>query len=155
MKKLLLLNLILLLIEFACRKDGPGSTNSRLYIPATKWTLTYIQDIITKDTLNFPIKAQQIYGPESITFSEYSDTIIVKYLCNNNGYAIYKIFAGNDSIHCSEVFRTQGSCAFDFSDWEDYLFLNLRDAYKYKITDSTLAVYSKLKYNLYFVYNKN
>lgn len=150
MKKLLFLNLFFLLIGFACTKDSSNSNYSPSYMPTTNWSLTYIQDIFSNETLNFPAKAQQIYGSESISFKEFSDTITVKYLCNNQGYAFYKIFTNIDSIHFSQVFRTQAYCP-DYSDWEDYLFLNLRDAYKYKLTDSTLTIYSKNKYNLFFV----
>jgi hypothetical protein len=154
MKKILLLNLFILLLELACTKDGSNSKISRLYLPTSKWKLTYIQDIVSKDTFNFPVEARQLYGSETISFKEESDTIMIKYLCNNDGYAIYKIFSGNDSIHFSQVFRTQIICE-DYFDWEDYLFQNIRDAYKYKMTDSTLSIYSKFNYNLYFVKDNN
>ena len=52
MKKIVVIAFVLLIIGLGCKKDSSQAEQGSL--SKTKWTLSYIQDTKTNETINYP-----------------------------------------------------------------------------------------------------
>lgn len=126
---------------FSCKKSD-NSVNQINPLLLREWQLFSIQNTKNNQVLNYP---ENISNKESITFS---DSLTMKFsgICNI-GNAQYSI--NNNNIHIINLYTTLIFCNY----WEIYLRNNLDSAYKYKVTDNQLDIYSKGAYNLVFIPN--
>lgn len=150
MKNIIIYNLFLILICYGCSKEN--TQNGQVPLLKTKWILTNIQDTKTNVITDYPSEVDQQWGTEYIILTDSLNTIIIKGLCNDGG-GNYLVNTNSDSITFSDLFMTLVLCKYE--EWELYLWDNLRTAYKYKINDNKLTIYSKGAYNLNFIQNKN
>ncbi len=148
MKKILILNFIFILIGYGCKKDSQDKQdNYQTKLIVNKWLLSSIQNTKTNVMTNYPAEVQQIWGFESLSFNDSLKAVLVKGLCNG-GSGAFPTFSGIDSIKFHGISMTLADCKYE--EWELYLWDNLDSAYKFKINDNNLIIYSKGSYNLYF-----
>ena len=142
MKTGLICCFVLFLIGTGCHKES--SRNDQLLLLKTKWILSYIQDTRTNAVINYPNDAAKVI---SIVFSDSSNVVFFKGVCNS-GQGIFSISSINDSIKITLLGTTKIACKY--VEWEAYTTSNLYNAFKFKINEGYLEVYSKGAYNLYF-----
>ncbi len=145
MKNIFILNCIIILFGYGCKKDS--SVNNQTTLLANKWLLSSIQDTKTNVMTDYPAEVQQTWGFENIVFNDSLKTVDLKGLCNG-GSGPFPTFSGTDSIKFHGLSMTLKYCKYE--EWETYLWDNLDSAYKYKINANSLIIYSKGSYNLYF-----
>ena len=142
MRKIVVIAFVLLIIGLGCKKDS--SQTGQASLSKTKWTLSYIQDTKTNETINYP---NDVSRKISITFSDSSNILSFNGVCNN-GQGTYSLSSNTGSISVTDIFTTQIACKYD--EWEIYTSNNLIASDRYKLDGTTLIIFSKGSYNLYF-----
>lgn len=142
MKTNLIFYFVLVLFGTGCHKEN--SKNEQASLLNTKWILSYIQDTRTNAIIHYPTDAKKEI---SIIFSDSANDVFFKGVCNT-GQGKFSILSVNDSIKITLLGTTKIACKY--VEWEAYTTTNLYYAFKYKINDCNLEVYSKGSYNLYF-----
>jgi heat shock protein HslJ len=143
MRKFILI--VIAIIGFSCHKEK--SNNVQVSLTKTQWELSYVQNNKTNLIIGYPTYVEQLWGFETMSFINSSDTVSVKGLCNV-GLGLYTSSTVNGTIKFNGIFMTQMLCKY--YQWEDYLWHNLDSAFQYKINDNKLTIYSKGSYNLIF-----
>ena len=142
MRKIVVIAFVLLIIGLGCKKDSSQVEQGSL--SKTKWTLSYIQDTKTNETINYPNDATRKI---SITFSDSLNILSFSGVCNH-GQGTYSFSSNTGSISVTDIFTTQIACKY--YEWEIYTSNNLIASDRYKLDGTTLIIFSKGSYNLYF-----
>jgi len=138
MKKIAIFSFILILVGTGCKKTADAD------LLKVKWVLSYIQDTKTNAIKNYPSDAARKI---SIDFTDSLNAISFNGVCNG-GWGTYSYSLGSGSIQVTDLATTQIGC--QFGEWEGYTIQNLYTAFRYKINESSLEIYSNGAYNLYF-----
>jgi heat shock protein HslJ len=141
MKKIAIFCFILISVCFGCKKAADAD------LLKVKWVLSYIQDTKTNAIKNYPgDAARKIF----IDFTDSLNVISFNGVCNG-GWGTYSYYLSTGAIKVTNLATTQIGCQFD--EWEEYTIQNLYTAFRYKINESSLEIYSNGTYNLYFTQN--
>ena len=143
MKKIAIFSFILILVGTGCKKANEKDAD----LLNTKWTLSYIQDTKTNAITHYPSDAK---NKISIVFSDSSNDIGFSGVCNG-GAGTYTYSSITGEIKVTDLMTTLIGCKYD--EWETYAVQNLYAAFRYKINESSLEIYSNGAYNLYFTEN--
>lgn len=143
MKKILIAGIALCLVMMGCKKDNPKEPP--LFMD-TVWTLTYIQNVSTKLTFNFPSDAS---GKITLVFS--GGQINIEGICNTGtgNFTTVQFDSTLGTLTVTDLSSTKVNC--DYSEWEGYVLQSLGKAYKYEINGSSLDITSTGDFNLHFV----
>jgi heat shock protein HslJ len=134
---------MIVFMDFGCKKENLKDAD----LLKSKWVLFQIQDTKTNAMTHYPNEAAKKI---SIVFSDSSNSIVFSGVCNG-GTGKYSCTSGNGEIKITDLFTTLIGC--NYSEWETYTVQNLYYAFSYEINGTTLAIYSKGTYNLYFTKN--
>ena len=134
---------ILILTGFGCKKTNEKDAD----LIRVKWVLSYIQDTKTNAIKNYPIDAARKI---ILDFTDSANVVSFSGVCNG-GWGTYSYSLGSGSIQVTDLATTQIGC--QFGEWEGYTIQNLYTAFRYKINESSLEIYSNGAYNLYFTHN--
>ncbi len=139
MKKNILLISILLSTSIGCKKSDNEKSNPLL---TGEWIFTSIQNIKTKQTLNYP---DSISVKEFIVFTDSASILSWSGICNY-GWGTYSI-NGNYINFPDGIFDSKIGC---FNNWDGYLYDNLDSAFEYNINAIQLEIKSRGSFNLFF-----
>lgn len=143
MKKILIFSSILILVGFGCKKTVVKDAD----LLDSTWILSFIQDTKTKAIMNYPNDAARKI---SIVFTDSLNVISFSGVCNG-GWGTYSYSLSTGAIKISGIVTTLIDCKY--AEWEEYTTQNLYTAFRYKINESSLEIYSNGSYNLYFTQN--
>ncbi len=135
----LLLLASFLVVTLGCTKDENGE-NQVNNLTGKFWTLKYIQNASSGSITFYPNIKEKV----AIEFSD-KNQLNFDGVCNGGAgdYAIE-----NEKLTISNIFVTQIYC--NYGEWEDTVANGLEKAYKYKINNGSLVIYSNAGYNLVF-----
>ncbi|MGD0341703.1 MAG: META domain-containing protein [Bacteroidales bacterium] len=145
MKKILILNFIMVLVGFGCEKESLKDSG----LLKTKWILSSIQDTKTNAVTNYPSDASRKI---SIVFTDSLNVLSFSGICNGGAgtYSYVPSYTFSyGAIKITDLVTTLIYC----SDWEGYTIQNLDAAFSYRINGNNLVIYSTGAYNLYFTKN--
>lgn len=145
MKKVLVMVFIFGMVVTDCKKDKQKVTPSPFL--DTEWTLSYIENVSTKATTNFPDDADRKI---KLVFHE-NGVLSFTGICNtgNGNFTIDSYDETSGGLTVSNVVLTKIGCPH--VEWEGYVSQSLGSATSYKITGNTLLISSTGDYNLYFI----
>lgn len=144
MKKILTILFISGLMILSCKKDKEAAEP----ILDTVWALSYIENVSTKLTFNYPADASKkitIVFPQSgvLDFNGICNTGSADFIID---YYDYDVSLGGLTIN--NIVLTKVGCPY--VEWEDYVTESMSKAFLYKITGSNLAISSTGNFNLHF-----
>jgi len=138
MKMNILLLLILFLTTLGCKKIDQDNTSLK-----GVWILTSIQNIKTKQMLNYP---DSIPHKETITFNDSTSILSYAGTCNY-GWGICSV-KGNSLTFPNGISSSKLFCTYYV--WDEYLYYNLITAFEYTINSNQLEIKSSGTFNLLF-----
>lgn len=143
MKNLLITVFALIVFGLSCKRDNSSTEPAPLV--KTKWILSYIKDTKSNEIINYPSDAK---NKISISFSDSLNILYFSGVCNG-GQGKYSYSIADGSIKITDFGTTLIACKY--VEWEEYVSLNLYDAFKYKTNGNNLEIDSKGTYNLIFI----
>jgi len=143
MKNMLITVFALIVFGLSCKKDNSSMESAPLV--KSKWILSYIKDTKSNEIINYPSDAT---NKISISFSNSLNCLYFSGVCNA-GQGKYSYSIADSSIKITDIVTTLIACKY--VEWEEYVSLNLYDAFKYQTNGNNLEIDSKGTYNLFFI----
>lgn len=142
MKKILIALFMVVSILSGCKKD----TKEPSAFLNTEWNLSYIQNISTKLTFNFPADADRRI---SLVFTD-AGVVVFTGVCNDGtgNFTYVPVDTYRSTLTVTDLSSTKVSCTH--VDWEENTLESLGKAYKYEITGNSMTITTTGNFNLFF-----
>jgi heat shock protein HslJ len=142
MKKIFIIAFVLGIMVADCKKDKEAPSP----FLNTEWTLSFIENVSTKLTFNFPADADN----KIILVFPNSGVMDFNGICNS-GTGNFTIVPFSDilgTLTVTDLVLTKVACPY--VEWEGYVSQSVGKAYKYEISGSSMVITTTGDFNLHF-----